>query len=101
MTRERKNPDERRELILQAAVDVATEAGLSAVTRAAVADRAAVAPGLISHYFRDMANLRAEIMGHAIENRILAVIAQGVAAGDPIARAAPDDLKLEALATLA
>lgn len=99
-TRERRKPDERRESILAAAVEVAKSQRLAEMTRAGVAREAGVAPGLVSHYFGDMAALRAEIMTQAVREGILAIVAEGLALRDPIAQAAPEELKFNALASL-
>lgn len=47
--RVRKSPEERRADVHGAARAIALESGLSAVTQRAVAERAGVAPGLVTH----------------------------------------------------
>ncbi len=49
--RTRKQPDERRAEILEAAADIALERGLERITLRALAERLGVRPGLITHYF--------------------------------------------------
>ena len=49
--RSRKRPEERREEILSHAAVIALEEGLERITLRAVAERLAVRPGLITHYF--------------------------------------------------
>lgn len=101
MQRIRKKPEDRRESILGAALQAAAERGLTAFTRADVAERAKVTPGLVSHYFEDMTNLRRLVMEEAVLHRELRLVASGIALSDPIALAAPDDVKAAALASLA
>ncbi|WP_236014525.1 TetR/AcrR family transcriptional regulator [Microbacterium stercoris] len=47
----RKQPEERREEILECAADIAIEEGLERITLRAVAARLGVRPGLITHYY--------------------------------------------------
>ncbi len=101
MQRTRKKPDERRDLILAAAVTAALSGGLMHVTRADIATRANVAPSLVSHYFDSMISLRDEVMRSAVESNCLQLVAQGVAMNNPIAMAAPHALRADALASLA
>lgn len=49
--RSRKRPEERREEILSNAAAIALDEGLERITLRAVAERLAVRPGLITHYF--------------------------------------------------
>ncbi len=87
--------------ILEAAVRVASSpGGWSKLTRETVARAAGCSDALVSVHFGTMTVLRRDIMRHAIRARCLPIIAQGVAAGDKRAVAAPDALKREALATL-
>lgn len=92
---------DRDERILTAALALAVVGNYRDLTRAAVADAAGVSPGTISNYAGDMAGLRDKVMTAAVAREVLAVIAQGLAARDPIALAASDELKTAALATLA
>ena len=59
--RVRKSPEERRADVYGAARSIALESGLSAVTQRAVAERAGVAPALVTHYVSRMELLVAEI----------------------------------------
>jgi AcrR family transcriptional regulator len=83
--RTRKRPEERREEILTHAAAIALEEGLERVTLRAVAERLAVRPGLITHYFP------------AAEDLVVAAFARAAilereqffpAGGDPVARLA-------------
>lgn len=91
---------ERDERILCAALSLAAAGNYRDLTRAAVADTAGVSPGTVSNYAGDMDNLRVIIMQAAIKRGLASIVAQGLAARDVIALAAPDALKADALATL-
>ncbi len=90
----------RDERILAAALELAAAGNYRDLTRAAVAEAADVSPGTVSNYAGDMDNLRVIIMQAAVQRGLAAIVAQGLAVRDPIALAAPDGLKAEALATL-
>ncbi|MGL4546344.1 MAG: TetR family transcriptional regulator [Plesiomonas sp.] len=89
-----------RDLILQAAFQIATNEGYDALRRDKVATRAGVATGSVSHHFKGMDVLRTAVMEMAIKNETLGIIAQGLAQGDEAARNAPEELKRRALETL-
>lgn len=89
----------RREQILAAAMTMATDKGYSNLTRDGVAVTAGVAMGQVNHAFNTMAQLRRAVMRCAIQREILSIVGQGVALGDRVAIAAPDELKKRALAS--
>ena len=62
-SRQRKSPEVRRQEILDAAVSLGAERGLESVSIRDVAKRAAVAPGLIHHYFPSLDALLTESFG--------------------------------------
>lgn len=97
----RLKPTDRKEQILAAALTLAETQGYSHVTRDGIAAEAQCAPGLVNAYFGTMINLRRDIMRAAVRERRLVVVAQGLAARDPHARKAPDDLKQAALDSIA
>ncbi len=102
MTKRRMPPNDRKYEILTAALAVAARpGGWSKLTRAAVAKEAGCAEGLPSKYFGTMVSFRRAIMRAAIVAENLAVIAQGLAAGDKCAQKADPELKARALNTLA
>lgn len=102
MTKNRLLPDDRKLEILNAAIKVAGRpGGWSKLTRDAVAKEAGCAEGLPSKYFGTMVSFRRAIMRAAIGAENLAVIAQGLAAGDKCAQKADESLKRKALETLA
>lgn len=94
-------PYQRRDQILDAAVAVAGRIGVYNMTRAKVADEANVSPGLVSRYFDAMWMLRTAVMREAVKQSHVAIVSQGLASGDPIARAAPQELKDLAAAHIA
>lgn len=85
--RVRKSPEERRADVYGAARSIALESGLSAVTQRAVAERAGVAPALVTHYVSRMELLVAEIF-HDIAHEELESVRASVEAvgGDDIER---------------
>lgn len=86
---------------MSAAIRVASApGGWGQLTRDAVARNAACSDALVSSYFGTMVNFRRAVMRHAIKGENLAVIAQGLAAGDKTARKAPEPLKAKAIKTL-
>ena len=102
MTKKRLLPDDRKLEILNAAIKVAGRpGGWGKLTRDAVAKEAGCADGLVSKYFGTMISFRRSIMRAAIVAENLAVIAQGLAAGDKCAQKADESLKRKALETLA
>jgi len=101
MTKKRLHPDDRKQQILTAAIKVAGRpGGWGKMTRDAVAREAGCAEGLVSKYFGTMIAFRRSIMRAAIQARNLAVVAQGLAAGDTNAQKAPPELKAAAVETL-
>lgn len=97
----RLKPDDRKLQILKAALVVTSEpGGWAGLTRKAVADQAGCAEALVSKYFGTMTDFRRTIMRAAIHHKILAIVAQGLAAGDTHAKKADNDLKTKALETL-
>lgn len=102
MTKKRLQPADRKQEILNAAIKVAGRpGGWGKLTRDAVAKEAGCAEGLVSKYFGTMITFRRSIMRAAIVAENLAVVAQGLAAGDASAKKADESLKRKALETLA
>lgn len=97
----RLKPDDRKMRILRAALVVANrEGGWSTLTRQSVALEAGCAEGLVSKYFGTMTEFKRTIMRAAVQNRLLSVVAQGLACGDKHAQKADPELKSKALSTL-
>ena len=93
--------ENRNRTVLEAAIALAEEYGMQAVTRPRVADAASVAVGTVSNAYGCMDGLRDAVMSAAVEREILPVIAQGLAERYPAALAAAPDLKTRALAKIA
>lgn len=88
--------------ILAAALKVAARPdGWAKLTRAAVAKEAGCSEGLPSKYFGTMTVFRRAVMRTAIASENLSILAQGLAASDPTAIKAPQELKTRAVALLA
>jgi len=90
----------RAERVCRAAVAVAGAEGLAAVSRSRVAEAARVSLGTVSNAYGTMQALRDAVMHEAVSRPILSILAQGLAMGDPIARAAPEPVRQAALASL-
>lgn len=93
----RLDPYERRELILDAAVKLAKGIGYQMLTKDKIAIEANISGGLLHRYFNSMFKLKREVMRYAIKHEIIDIIAQGIAARDSQALAAPDELKRKAV----
>lgn len=89
--------------ILQAAVKLAELDGYQWLTRKAVADQAGLAQSasLVSHYFGSMVGLKRAVLRHAVEHRLLPIVAQGLADQHPIVTSASADLRAATAAYLA
>ena len=95
----RRGPALRKCEIMDTALVLARVVGYQQVTREHLAARAACSPALISKYFGTMPNLKRAIMSAALIRRDLVVLAQGLAAGEPKARSAPEELRRAAMET--
>lgn len=99
-TRERLDPETRKEAILAAAVRRAQVVGLAGLRRDDVAAEAKVSQGLVTLYFNTMTQLKRAVIRYAVHAELLPLIAQALAANEPEAKKAPADLRKRALATL-
>ncbi len=100
MTKKRSSAKVRKEEILAAALDIAKQSGLAAVSGKKIANALGVMRPTVMYHIVDMATLRHDVMREAIRTEVLAVIAQGLALGDVIAQGAPRDLRRRAAAVL-
>ena len=90
-------PDQRREQILDKALEVVIEIGLdNPRLRIVIAERLQISRTLVIHYFSS-GSLRDEIIKRALDTENLSVIALGLNAGHDSAVGAPKFLKREAL----
>lgn len=100
-TRTRMTPDKRSAEILEAAVKLAKRIGFRRLTRDGVAEAAKVSTGLVSTHFGGIEGLRDAVMRVAVRDEVLAIVADGIANGNRIARRAPASLRQRALQSLA
>ena len=96
----RLDPKDRRDEILQAALNVAEKVGCKQLTRIQVAQKARCAESLVSSYFGTMAQFKRTIMRAAIRTERLKIIAYGIVEKDKHALKASADLKQRALSSL-
>ena len=96
----RLDPAYRQTSILEAAAHLAHGDGYQRITQSDISKAANVSHGLITHHFGSMENLRAQLMQWAIDNGDMRILAQGLATSHPIALAAPDTAKSNALSSL-
>lgn len=97
----RLDPKDRHRALIEHALVLATHAGVHRLTREQIAEAAGISPALVSHYLGTMGDMRRTIMRAAVKQRIVSVVARGIAVGDPFALRADDDLKRRAAAFLA
>ncbi len=90
----------RQTQILDGALVAAESKGYRQITQKDIATEADMSTGSITYHFDNMDNLRDQLMYHAILRGNLDVLAQGLVAKDPIALAAPETAKANALALL-
>lgn len=90
-----------KERILDVAYSMALSDGFSCLKRDDIAAKAGVALGTVNHHWQSVALLRHAVMERAVENEDLKLIAEGIAAGEAAAQAAPQELRLKALTSLA
>ena len=93
--RRRLAPEVRKEEMVLAAMAVAREIGYHQVTRNLIADRAGTSDALVTTRLGTTLEISQLIMREAIIRRDLAILAQGLLTNDPIAIAAPEELRVE------
>jgi AcrR family transcriptional regulator len=86
--RTRKSPQQRSAEIHDAAIALAREEGLAALTLRAIAHRAGVAPGLVAHYAGGMDELVARTFGRLVLGELDDVRAEVEGASTPAAQLA-------------
>ncbi len=94
--RTRMKPEQRREQLLKAAVELSKKHGYDRITHQDIAEHCGVTKGLVVNYWT-MTQLRRQIIRKAIQDEVLEVIAQGLIKGDRHAQKASTDLKTKAL----
>jgi AcrR family transcriptional regulator len=86
--------------IINAASDLIKEHGVPALTREAIAERADVAPGLVSHYLGTMSALTNTVMQLAVDCSDLPLLAQGLVVKHPVAMKASPEMRRKAMVFL-
>lgn len=87
--------------LLDAALALAESDGFSKLSRSKVAASAGRGRSTVSFAFGTMDAFYDAVMGEAVKRRSLRVVAEGIALGHRVALAAPDDLKRQALESIA
>jgi AcrR family transcriptional regulator len=72
------NKKQRREHLLNIAINIALQKGYYNVLRKDIAKVANISPALINHYFKTIDNLKKEIVATAVKRGILNIIAQAI-----------------------
>ena len=96
MNKKRLKPKERRDLILDAAIEVSIGKGYDNTNQHDIANHAGISPSLVIHYFRTMTQLRRAVMREAIKREIPEIVAQGLIKQDQHAKKAGEALKQKA-----
>ena len=92
--------EDRDNRILYAALALATQNGFQWITRDGVAEIAGVSPGTVSNVFGSMVGLKRAVLRYAVDNRVLDIVAQGLAERHPIVMDAPATVRKAAAALL-
>lgn len=85
--------EERKAALLDAAMDITVEHGFDKVAPLAVAKRANVAKSLVHFYFKNMENLKVEMLKKAIEEQVYPVIGRAILAHHPLALRLPRETR--------
>ena len=94
---ERLKPDERKQQIITAAVELAIlKGGYKNITRDDIAGLANCSMGLINHYFGTVEELREEVIKQAIALVIPEIIVEALLDKSPLVENLPDELKIRA-----
>ena len=95
---QRSDPVDRTRELLGVALRVAAAEGWRTLTRERIALQAGVSPGLVSARLGTMEALRRSVMRAAVRERVVPVVAEGLALRDPHAMKADDQLRALAAA---
>lgn len=90
-------PASRAAELLEIALTEALRQGYRTVSRGAIARAAHVSGALVTTRLGSMVELRRALMREAVLRRMVPLVAQGLVFRDPIAHAAPEDLRQESL----
>jgi AcrR family transcriptional regulator len=86
-------PEQRKQEILGAAVEMALTVGYDRLIRDDLAKAAGCSAGLIPCYFGDMVALRKAVLVEAVRREVVPIVAQGLVRGELVARQAPKELR--------
>lgn len=89
-----------KEHVLKVAYTMAQRNGFLTLNRLNIARESGVATGSVSHYWGTMQALRDAVMSRAIEDGDVEIIVAGIAAGNGVAKSAPKELRMKALASM-
>jgi AcrR family transcriptional regulator len=90
---QRLTPADRTRSLLDIAVRLAAADGWRTITREAIAVAAGVSPALVSQRLGTAAAIRRAVMRAAVTQRVVRVVAEGLAVDDPHARKADRALR--------
>lgn len=93
----RLSVEDRKLQILQHAMRLSEIHGFTGFSAPDIARSIGCGHPLIFYHFGNMDNLRADLMRLAVSTKNMLVLAQGIVARNPIALAAPESLKKQAL----
>jgi AcrR family transcriptional regulator len=93
--------NDRKRQILDEALRASDTYGYTNITRQMIADHLQLAPGLVSHYFGTMDDLRHAVMQEAVRHSLLRIVAQGLVNKHPVAMRAPRALKARVAQSMA
>ena len=88
------NPKQRTRELLAVALDMAVTNGWASLTHAGVAAQSGASKGLVVARLGTMAEMRRSVMRAAVAQRVVSVVAEGLAAGDRHARRADEALRV-------
>ena len=97
MSTKRLTPEQRKHLILEAAVELSIYEGYEKLTRENVAAMADCTPSLVTpHYYRSMEVLKAAVISYAVDNKILEILAEALVYRSPLVEDLPHALRTRA-----
>lgn len=98
---ERLKPDERKQQIVTAAVELAIlNGGYKNITRDGIAALANCSMGLINHYFGTVEELKDEVIKQAIDLAIPELIAEAILDKSPLVDNIHEDLRTKAATSI-
>lgn len=90
----------RKARVLAKAFELSTKHGYQWITREMVASAADVSTGYVSTLYGSFVELKRQVVREAIRLENLTILQQALADGNPDAKAAPEELKRRAVASL-